>query len=403
MTLVPLFARQAIYNEKSEVVAYELLFRHSDGNYAEFIDGDKASSQVILNSFGGHELEELIGGKKAFVNFTRNLILNPPPISPKHLVIEILEDIKADQELIQGLERLKAKGYTIALDDFFITRDTKKMMSYASIIKVDVLALTNTQLVKYVSKLKPLKFTLLAEKVETHEMYQHCVDLGFDFFQGYYLCKPQIIKGRKVSESKQNTLKLISILNDQDAEFETVVDTIATDPGLSYKILRLVNSSAMGMPVEISSLSQAVSMLGLSAIKNWANFLLMANCGEKPPELSIISMCRAKFCSELGAKLGDKALADSCYTVGLLSNLDAFLDMPMSDLLTKLNLSKELSSALSNFAGQAGLAFDVVNKYERGQWDAIPWDDLSTHGIDAQTCNTLYADAITWATEMSYS
>jgi EAL and modified HD-GYP domain-containing signal transduction protein len=400
---VPLFARQAIYDRDMDVVSYELLFRHSDQNYASFVDGDQASSTVLLNAFGDHSLEDLTQNKPAFVNFTPTLINNPPMIPSANLVVEILEDVKVDAQLIQSIEKLKSDGYTIALDDFFISKDTKKLLGFADIIKIDVLSLSNSQIQKYVDRLKPLKYKLLAEKIENHEMMQFCLDLGFDLFQGYFLCKPQIVTGRRVDENKQATIKLLAALNDRDVDFDTVVDTLASDPALSYKILRLVNSSAMAMPVEIKSLNQAVSMLGLKAIKNWASFLLLANAGNKPRELGVISMCRAKFCENLGAMAGDKNLSDSCFTVGLLSNLDAFLDMPMEELLDKLNLAEEIRSALRNQQGLVGEIFDLAQKYERGDWGNIKWDALSKYDINAQAANTHYANAVFWATEISYS
>ena len=398
---VPLFARQAIYDKKMQVVAYELLFRHSEENVAQFVDGDQASSQVLLRAFGEHRLDEITENKRAFVNFTKTLILSPPMLPPEKLVIEVLENVRADDQVIAALASLEEKGFHIALDDFFITKETKKMLAYAKIIKIDVLNTEQEKLRKYVQTLKPMKFILLAEKIETHEMMQRCIELGFDYFQGYFLCKPQIVRGVKISEGKLSTLRLLSVLQDESTPFDKIVEAIATDATLSYKILRLVNSSAMAVPVEIKSLNQAVSMLGFKAIRNWASYLLMANCSDKPKDLATISMSRAKFCELLGGEIGGKKLAEQCFTVALLSGLDAFLDMPMNELLSKINVAEDIKKALEKSEGQAGEILDIALNYERGNWNHISWKKVASLGVSEDKMLALYADAVSWASEIS--
>ena len=397
--VAPLFARQAIYDKNRNVIAYELLFRHSDANYAGDIDGDHATSNVLLNVLGSHPIEEFVGNKKAFINFTANLLKKAPPLPADKLVIEVLEDIEAERDILEALKNLKKNGFDIALDDFFITKDTKKMMSYANIIKVDVLALSNEKLKKYVDVLKPLNIKLLAEKVEDHEMMERCVDLGFDWFQGYFLCKPEIVKGVKISEGKHAVLQLIAKLNNPDTPFEEIVDTIATDPSLSYKIMRLVNSSAMGLPREIQSLSQAVSILGVNNIKNWANFLLLANSENKPRELCSITLSRAKFCEKLGHAIEGKALSESAFTTGLLSTLDAYLDMSTESLLKKLQLSKDIEYALMAQQGLLGKILQIALSYEKGKWPDVDWEILSEYGLTPEKLNELYVDSLAWATQ----
>lgn len=397
---VPLCARQPIFDADLNIVAYELLFRHSEENSAGFIDGDHATSNVLLNVFGDQELDRIIGQHKAFINFTRNLILNPPILPKKRFVIEILEDIEADDELIEAVKKLKKIGFTIALDDFFLNKHTKKLVHYADIIKVDVLALSEEQLKKYVEVLKPLDIKLLAEKVENHEMYNLCRKLGFDWYQGYFFCKPEIIRGIKVSESKQAILRLVSTLNTPDPIFNQIVEALSSDPTLSYKLLRLVNSSAVGLPNEVNSLSQAVSLLGLRSIQNWATFILLANNDDKPQELCFFSLCTAKFSELLGMELKGKEFSDSCFTAGLLSYLDAFLDLPMEKLVDSLKLSTPIEEALLIRAGNIGEILQIVEHYEKGHWDLIDWKELESDDITPSKLNSFYGDAVLWATDM---
>lgn len=393
----PLFARQPIFDRQQNVVAYELLFRHSDDNYSDVVDGDHASSHVLLNTFGSHKLESVIGKHKAFINFTRNLLLSPPDLPRDKIVIEVLEDIRADDQVISGLESLKQAGYEIALDDFFINRDTKKMLRFANIIKVDVLALSDAQLIKYIKVLKPLKLTLLAEKIEDYAMLEHCKKLGFDLFQGYFLCKPEIIRGVKISANRTAILRLISTLNNEDANYNEILAAVSSDTGLSYKILTLVNSAAIGLSRQIESLAQAVSLLGLDKIRNWGSFILMASNQNKPEELSVISLCRAKLCDYLGHHIGGREFAQKCFTVGLLSGLDSFLDMDMKDLIVELKLSESVENAILHGNGLEGMVLESVRHFERGAWEDIDWTVLEEKRVSTEMLNAWYLESIQWA------
>jgi len=397
----PLFARQAIYNHKQEVVAYELLFRSANsGNAAGKIDGDQATAKVLLKGFGEHSFEELTGGLKAFVNFTRKLLLDPPRLPKNKLVIEVLEDITPDSEVLTALDKLKSRGYKIALDDFLLNNETQKFVPFADYIKVDVLNMQKKELESHTKKLKTHNKILIAEKIEDHETMQYCIDLGFKYFQGYFLCKPEIVTGVNISESKQLVLKLINQVNDPEVEIDDIVRTIATDPALSYKVLRLINSSAMGLPRKIESLNQAVTMLGITAIRNWATFLLLANDDSKPKELCVITMCRAKFCEALGTEIGGRQLGDACFTVGILSNIDAFINMSMQEVLKRLNLATTIEDALLNKQGELGKILEVVVAYERGHWAKVDWAFLRSQGMQANQANMLYGNSIIWATQM---
>ncbi len=393
----PLFARQPIFDTHKDVVAYELLFRHSDENYSDFVDGDQASSHVLLNAFGHHNIESIIGGHCAYINFTKNLLINPPPIPQEKIVIEVLEDIKADEQVLLGLHNLRKQGFTIALDDFFINRDTQKMLRYANIVKIDVLTSSEKKIKKYINHLKPLNLTLLAEKIEDYDMLERCLDWGFDLFQGYFLCKPEIIRGTNISANATAVLRLISLINDESASHDDIVDAVSSDAGLSFKIIKLVNSPAIGLSQSIESLSQAIAMLGLDKIKNWANYILMANQGNKPKELSIISLCRAKFCEHLGMQFADKKFGQKCFTVGLLSNLDSFLDSTMSNILSELNLASAIKLALTDYAGEEGEILELAINYERGHWKAIDWQKLNKQKIDSELINGWYLESLSWA------
>lgn len=397
--LMPLLARQPIFNRKMQVVAYELLSRNSSFNWAVFDNGDSASSQVILHTFSDLSIEAVVGQHQAYINFTRTLLLSPPPFNRDQLVIEVLENQLVDAEMLSSLKLLRQQGYIIALDDFVLSDSTRPLLAYADVVKLDVLQLSETQLHEHIAYLKPLGLTLLAEKVETYEMLDFCKEAGFDLFQGYFLERPQIIKGRKITESKQAVLRLLSVMHDPDVSISQVERLISQDPMLSYKLLRLVNSAAFALPRTIESLRQAITLLGLDIIKNWVNLLAMANLGDKPLELSVAALTRARMCAVIATAVHKENRQDAFFTVGLLSTLDAFMDQPMDSLLANISLSKELTEALLGHLGDEGKVLDIVEHYERGEWGMIDWGYLEQNRISPDQLSRIYLEALRWVSE----
>jgi len=393
---LPLLARQPIFNTQMKVVGYELLCRSSHINEANFSNGDAASSQVLLNAFTELSIANVVGKHLAFINFTRNLLQTPPPFDRKQLVIEVLEGQKVDAAMLDALKVLREHKYTIALDDFVLTTETQSLIPYADIVKLDVLQLSPQEIVAHVKHIKPFGIKLLAEKVETYEMLEFCKSLGFDLFQGYFLARPQIITGRKMSDNKQAVLQLLSALQDPDVPVERIEKMLALDAVLSFKLLRLVNSAAFGLARKVDSLKQAIILLGLNKIKNWVNILAMSNLGDKPHELSVSALTRARMCELIANQLTGKNKADGYFTVGLLSTLDAFMDAPMTTLLDSISLSKHINDAILKQMGSEGKVLEITTYYEKGEWGKIDWDYLTQHNINAEQLAQIYIDTLAW-------
>jgi len=397
--VIPLLARQPIFNGNMQVVAYELLCRNSDLKFIGTTDGDAASSQVLLNAFTELSIEQVVGKHKAFVNFTRTLLSSPPPFNRQKLVIEVLEGQHVDAAMLHALMRLREQGYTIALDDFELTENSKSLVAYADIIKLDVLSLSPEKLQQHMDYLKPFGITLIAEKVETYEMFEQCKAMGFDLFQGYFLAKPRVITGRKISENKQSVLQLLSALHDEEAPIEKIERMIARDTLLSFKLLRLVNSAAFGLSRKVESLRQAILLLGLNKLRNWVNLLALSNLSGKPHELSVAALTRARMCEMIATHINQRNRPDAYFTVGLLSTLDAFLDSPLEELLGNLSLSESLNQAMLTHAGPEGMVLKLVQAHEQGHWQDIDWKQLDELGITPELFAEIYVDSLGWVAE----
>ena len=385
--------RQPIYDRKLGVYAYELLFRTADMNRAAITDGDKATSDVIINTFLEIGLDNIVSNRLAFINLTRSFFVNEHSISlPKdRVVLELLEDIEADDEVVAGVKRLSDQGYTIALDDFIYHESLKPLVQLANIIKIDIMALDRDQVRDHVQALRKHPLRLVAEKVETQEEFDYCMELGFDYFQGYFFAQPKVIRGQRLPNNRLAILKLLSMLQDPDISPQQLEDLIAQDVAFSYRILRYVNSASFALPRTIESIQQAVIILGLKSIKSWTTLLAMSQVDNKPAELVITAMVRAKMAEELArAQKADRP--DSFFTVGLFSALDALMDNTMEEILTQLPLADHISDALLYRKGIHGEVLSCVLAYERGQWDQIQPTRLNRSQI--RDC---YLTAVQWA------
>ena len=385
--------RQPIYDRKLGVYAYELLFRTADMNRAAITDGDKATSDVIINTFLEIGLDNIVSNRLAFINLTRSFFVNEHSISlPKdRVVLELLEDIEADDEVVAGVKRLSDQGYTIALDDFIYHESLKPLVQLANIIKIDIMALDRDEVRDHVQALRKHPLRLVAEKVETQEEFDYCMELGFDYFQGYFFAQPKVIRGQRLPNNRLAILKLLSRLQDPDISPQQLEELIAQDVAFSYRILRYVNSAAFALPRTIESIQQAVIILGLKNIKSWTTLLAMSQVDNKPAELVITAMVRAKMAEELArAQKADRP--DSFFTVGLFSTLDALMDNTMEEILTQLPLADHISDALLHHKGIHGEVLSCVLAYERGQWDQIQPTRLNRSQI--RDC---YLTAVQWA------
>jgi EAL and modified HD-GYP domain-containing signal transduction protein len=384
--------RQPIFDRQLNVVAYELLFRSSGTNWADITDGEYATSQVVHGAFMEIGLESLVGSKRAFVNLTRDFILhNYTVLFPTdRVVLEVLEDIEIDAELIAAVQALSRQGYTIALDDFVFHEHLRPLVEVADIIKVDVLALDRSALRRNVDRLSQYNVKLLAEKVETHDDLACCQDLGFDYFQGYFLCEPDIVTGHQSPANRLAVLRLLAKLQEAEPTIDQLEAIIRQDVSLSVKLLRLVNADP-SLPYQIDSIHQVLRHLGTKFITAWGGLMMLADIGDKPHELMVTALIRGRMC-ELLADANHLPNRERFFMVGLFSVLDAMLDSPMAEIVASLPLTEDLVRALLTYEGVLGQTLRSVLAYERGNWAA--GHEL---GLDHWVVGEAYLQALVWA------
>lgn len=388
--------RQPIYNDKLDVCAYELLYRANGlRNEAGRLDQNRATAEVVLNAFLGFGLDQLVGDKPAFINLPRDFIVGdlPLPFERGRVVLEILEDIEVDAALTRAVERLRDEGYEIALDDFVYHDALQPLVAASQIVKIDCLALDRDTIRSHVAKLRRHPVRLLAEKIETYDDFEFTRQLGFDFFQGYFFCRPKIVAGRSIPANRLSLLRLMSKLQEPDINIKTLTDLVGQDVALSYKLIRGLNSSFYALPKPIESVHHAIVYLGLQQVKRWITLLALTSLSDKPTELMVVGVTRARMCERLGGMLGEAE--EQCFTVGLFSVLDALMDTTIETALSQLPLADTIKAALLRRDGQMGRILEAALAYEAGAWE-----DIRLPGIPPDELTQAYLDAVVWADQV---
>ena len=384
--------RQPIYGRRLELFAYELLYRGGDVDYADFTEGDRATSQVLLNTFTEFGLDRVVGDNLAFVNLTRGFIIGeyPLPVPRTQVVLEVLEDVPCDTEVIAGLEELRRRGFRIALDDFVLDAEREPLLGLTDIVKVDILGMSSAEIEASFEELEPYGLKLLAEKIETRQQYDLCVELGFHYFQGYFLAKPNVVQGTSVPASRLNLLRLLGELQDPACDIDRIQEIVAQDVTLSYRLLRHINAAVYALPRRIDSVRETVMYLGLAKVRSLACLFVLSGLEDKPHELLVTAMLRARMCEGLAAAAH---LSDSptFFTVGLFSALDALLDVPMQRILGKLPLTPGVQAALVEHEGPLGEALTCALSYEQGDWGQV-----ACMGLHRAAIKRAFLDAVSW-------
>ncbi|MFQ5588284.1 MAG: EAL and HDOD domain-containing protein [Nitrospiria bacterium] len=394
-------ARQPIFNENQEVYAYELLFRSGMDNFFNGTNLDQASSKVIGDSVLVHGFDVLTAGKKAFFNVTRETLIGEYcAMLPKdQTVVEILENIDPDPETLAACKRLKAAGYVIALDDFVYEEKYQPFLELASIVKVDFLLSTKAEQMKMANCFIPMGIKMLAEKVETWEVYQEARDMGYSYFQGYYFSKPTILTSKDIPGFKLHYLQILQEIHQKDLNYGGLEAIIKQEMSLSYKLLRYINSAFFGWRVKISSIGHALVLLGENEVKKWASLMTLASmAGTKEDEIVVQAIVRAKFCESLAPALGLAARAQDLFLMGMFSLIDGIMDRPIESILEKIPLNEDIKNALLGETGHLGNIYKLMLAYEQGDWEAIPALNEKL-GVGDEGIAPLYIQALDWANQ----
>lgn len=391
-------ARQPIYTADQRLFGYELLFRgtasSSEASVAQK-DDDSATTSTILAAFSEFGAEALLGGKPGFINLTRAFIVGdlPLPFAPEAAVLEVLETVTLDDEVVAGAARLAAQGYRLALDDFVWSPESEPLLAIAAIAKIDVLALTWEEVEFTVERCRAHNLQLLAEKVEDAAMLERCYAAGFELFQGFHLGRPETMTIETLSPGQALALELVGRLGDPKTTASEIETSVRRDPALVYRLLRIANSAATGARRQVSSIRDALVMVGMSRLRAWLVLLAMSSKGTGENRV-VDALARARTCERV-ARGTDLVSPDVAFTAGLLHGVAESLGLPPDAMLERIpSLTTEIADALQYRPGPLTDILTAVLAYE--QSDVVT---MTAHQIPISTLAEAYLAALAWTTE----
>lgn len=365
--------RQPIFDRNGKCVSYELLYRSTyESSEAVFSNNANATARVIINLIHNIGLSSILGNKIGYVNVDEQIILSDVFLSlPKsQFVFEILEYTKVTPEVIEKVRHLHELGYKFALDDFSCENDNieyfKLLFPYIDVIKIDLLALNNMTLEEIIAKFSSYDIKLLAEKVESIEIFEQCIKAGFDYFQGYFFEKPTVISGVKIEPSVINAIDVINTLY-STTDMNLISEKFSYYPELTFNLLRYINSAEFSFRHEITSIKQILNLLGPSRLRSWLGLFLYSGHHEERFQEAIIEAAkfRANMMRELVSALGKPELSDEAFLAGSLSLIDTYLHVKMEDIILKIHLGQPLLDALLKREGYFGKLLLITEKLEK--------------------------------------
>ena len=395
-------ARQPILNIDQQLVAYELLFRDGEQNSFPNIDPNQATSNILTNNHLTLGVAQVTGNLPAYINFHAETLIRhfPSFLDPKQVVLEILEDVEVSNELIKAVESLKSKGYQLALDDHDFDPKWDVLLPYIDTIKVDVLSMSILEINQKVRSLNNWKGTLLAEKVETRLQFDKLKMLGFTLFQGYFFARPEMLKQKKLTTTKTNILDLISQSSKVKLDFDVISNIFSTDPALTYKLLRFINSPTYGCSQEITSLKHALIYIGELELKKFIALLALSDLSEgKCSEIMRLSLVRAKFCEQISQVREDDENPPKAFLTGILSLIDGILDHDLNYVLDVLPIHADIKAALRKEENHLNSYLTLAIAVEKGLWQDSE-TILAELGVDMFFCFNAYQKSMEWADEM---
>jgi len=392
-------ARQPIFDRNKSIYGYELLFRDAATNCIPEIDGDVATKALLTNSFFSFGMDTLTGGRRSFINFTQNLLEKKVPLLlPKdRVVVEILESVRPSPTLIDACSEMAAEGYTIALDDFVYSSELDPLVALAHIIKFDFRLTPKETINACLKQLPETNRILLAEKVESYSEFEAALKMGFALFQGYFFCKPEVIRRAEIQGSQINLMMIMAQLANETYQLDEMEKLISRDISISYKLFKYLNSAFFGRACKVSSVKEALVYLGEKEFRRFIALIAMSRLAEgKPNELIRAACIRGKFCELLGTELKVNASSSEMFTLGMFSLIDAVIDRPMDQIMAELPLSGAIKEALVEARGPLIGVIELVRRYESGQWEKVSRLSRALT-IDDESLPALYLQACQWS------
>jgi len=393
-------ARQPIFDCAKRSFGYELLCRYKPESEGDTSDATTSMLDVLASGLLPTGLDELTGDKQAFISCPRQFRAEDVAALPsERVILEIHESIKPDEKILNTCRKLKAAGYRLALDDFAMAESGRPFLDLADIVKVDFPTTPPGERTKIARDLAARGIQVLAGKVESATAFDEAVASGYSYVQGYFFVKPAFRATDEISGNKLSRLRMLDELNRAELSYDRLEEIIKQDVFLTYDLLRFINSVWFGLSHKVTSIKHALVLLGPKEVKKWFALVTLRSMGtDKPSELLLRCMTRAKMGELMAPLVGLSSHASQLFLMGMFSVIDAVLDASMPTIMAKLPLDDQIKQALLGQPNPYRTVFDAIACYEKGEWDKFLSHAAALH-LDEHRMLAVYADSLRWTGE----
>lgn len=394
-------ARKPVLDTNQEVFAYEIVFKNAiEGK--DLSETSNLFAEEISDDIEFFENSNLADGKKVFIHFNAELLQSEVPLllSKTNLGIEVSDDLNFKNEIKNNIEKLREKGSLLILDQVEAAPAENELYNYADIIKIDYKKASKAEHKSFIEKIKsqsPKGVKFLAQNIDEHLQFKEAKEIGFDYFQGIFFTKADIISDSGTPGYKINYLNVLKELNKDDVNFAEIEKIIKNDISMTFSLLKTINSASYGY--NVSSIKQASTLLGVKGLKKWSLLYLINGLkDDKPNILFVNTLTRAKFAESLAEEFNAADKSEDLFTMGIFSMMDAFLNRPMSKILEETALTEEIKEALLIREGVMGEILNLVIAFERVKWDQVALIEKKNQ-LDPKKLYNKYLAAVDFAYE----
>ena len=392
-------ARQPIFDHSKRLYAYALLYRESIATRRTEVDEDRATSSLLSGTFLTEGLEKITSGKLCFIRFSEEMLLQDIAVFfPKNkMVIAIPGGISPSPEIISACENLVKQGYRLSFDHFNYHKKLAPLLDLVDIVALDFSQNPPRKIEENINRLSHREVKFLADGTTTYAMFSQADKMGFTYFQGDFFSHPEMLRVKELASLQHNLINLLAEVNQSNTTVDRLNQIISTDVGITYKLLRYINSAHFYLLREVTSVRQAIQYLGVNEIRRFVSLVIISELAlDKPEELIRLSLVRARFCELLAQTVDASRDSAQFFLLGLFSLLEPLMDTPIAVIMEKLPLAEAMKVALVE---QKGLWFpylEAVTSYERGDLQKCS-EVLREVGVDEEECSLLYMEAVQFA------
>jgi c-di-GMP-related signal transduction protein len=394
-------ARQPIFDTDLKIAGHELLYRSGSANFYSGTDSTLASLEVINNSLFWFDVNQIAGERRVFINFDRTLLLSGAAdvLSPKDVVIEILENIEIDVEVLDTCRKLRERGYLLAADDIAGAHQMGPLLELMNFIKVDFRAASPGDRQTFIQTYGQ-RHTCIAEKLETQADFELARKMGYQLFQGYFFARPAVLKGQRIPGYKMNYLRILNAVQKPELDFVELERLIRQETSVTYKLLKYANSALYAQRSQIDSIKRALVILGEQELRKWTSIVLLIHlASDRPAALIMCALIRAHFCEELAQISGFGGRKADLFLLGLFSLLDAMMGCDLETALRQIRLPADVQATLlGKPTGPLDSVYQLVKNYEQGDWQKVAEGGRHLQ-IGAKEIRDIYLRAIAWCEE----